>query len=139
MSESLRSGAVAELAGVNIETLRYYERRKLLACPPRTESGYRLYTSEAVRQVRFIKKAQLLGFTLEEIRDLIGLSHAAPAPCREVRDLVDRKIAFIDEKIRQLQSMQKALRTLSAGCPGSGKKIDCPILDSLEGIKEPEQ
>lgn len=131
MKEGLSSGQVARKAGVNIETLRYYERRRLLPLPPRTEGGYRVYPPEAVRQVRFIKRAQGLGFTLEEIQELLRLSQAGTGRCRDVRERVQQKIASIDEKVRQLQHMRAALTTLASTCSGS-MAPECPILDELE-------
>jgi MerR family mercuric resistance operon transcriptional regulator len=132
MREALRIGEAAREAGVNIQTLRYYERRKLLPRPDRTETGYRLFSSEAVRHVRFIKKAQALGFSLEEIRDLIAVSRGDETTCADVRGFVRKKLAAIDERIRQLRAIRKALQTLTDACPGSGKRLECPILSSLE-------
>lgn len=131
MDGTLRSGDVARLAGVNIETLRYYERRSLLGKPPRTAGGFRKYAPEAVRRVRFIKRAQSLGFMLEEVRELIGLGKGTLATCEDVCTFAEQKINSIDEKIRQLQAMKRALRTLVDGCPGKGPKIECRIIESL--------
>ena len=129
---ALRTGDLARLAGVNSQTLRYYERRKLLSKPNRTEAGYRLYDDEAVRRIRFIKKAQYLGFTLEEILDLLTLRADPDTPCIEVRNRAVRKIDRVGDKIRELQRIKRALTKVAAQCTGRGPVSDCPILEALE-------
>ncbi len=129
---ALRSGDLARLAGVNTQTLRYYERRKLLPKPRRTDAGYRLYDDDAVRRIRFIKKAQYLGFTLEEILDLLTLRANPDTPCIEVRDRAVTKIDEVADKIRDLQRIKRALTKVAAQCTGQGPVSDCPILDVLE-------
>ena len=129
---SLRIGDLARLAGVNSQTLRYYERRKLLPKPKRTEAGYRLYDDDAVRRIRFIKKAQVLGFSLEEILDLLTLRADPDTPCIEVRDRATTKIDEVADKIRELQRIKRALTNVAAQCTGRGPVSDCPILEVLE-------
>ena len=127
----MKIGEAAREAGVNLDTLRYYERRGLLPEPPRRPSGYRVFDDGTVRRVRFIKRAQELGFTLNEIRDLMELRLAPEASCRDVRDKAAAKIASIAAKIQQLRSMREALEGLTAACSGRGSVEECPILASL--------
>jgi MerR family copper efflux transcriptional regulator len=129
---SLRIGDVAERAGVNLQTIRYYERQGLLPRPPRLASGYRVFPDAAVRQVRFIKRAQELGFSLAEIRDLLSLRASEGADAHEVHRRAKAKIAHIEDKIRSLLAMKHALATLADRCPGCGPLSDCPILDALD-------
>src|SRR5579885_757236 len=129
---SLRIGDVAERAGVKLQTIRYYEREGLLPRAPRLASGYRVFPDAAVRQVRFIKRAQELGFSLGEIRDLLSLRASAGANARDVHSRARAKIADIEDKIRSLQAMKDALSTLAGRCHGCGPLSDCPILDALD-------
>lgn len=129
----LKRGELAQQAGVNIETLRFYERQRLLPEPPRSESNYRLYPADAVRRVRFIKRAQELGFSLSEIEELLSLRASPKAKCADVRGRAETKIADIDEKIRSLQTMKKALNNLVAQCSGQQAATQCPILDAMDG------
>ena len=132
MAASLKIGEVATRAGVGVETLRYYERRGLLAEPKRTSKGYRSYEPEAVRLVRFIKRAQELGFTLEEIKELIALRDGA-GTCREAREAASVKLEDIKDKIESLRSMQRALEELVRTCSGGAKTTrQCPILEAME-------
>jgi MerR family transcriptional regulator, copper efflux regulator len=128
----LTIGQVAEQANVHIETLRYYERRGLVARPPRSASNYRLYPEDVVRRVRFIKRAQGLGFSLNDIEELLSLRAAPEAGCAEVRACAEAKMKDIDVKIGALTAMKNALSTLVAECSGEGPLSDCPILESLE-------
>jgi MerR family mercuric resistance operon transcriptional regulator len=126
-------GEAANRAGVNIETLRYYERRGLVPPPPRSHSNYRLYPSDTVRLVRFVKRAQDLGFTLSEIKELLAFrGNAAESTCGDVRDQALGKMRDIDDKLRALQAMRGALSELVGRCPGQGPVGGCPILESLE-------
>jgi MerR family mercuric resistance operon transcriptional regulator len=126
----LKVGEVARRGGVNLQTIRYYEREGLLAKPPRLPSGYRMFPESAVLRVRFIKRAQELGFSLREIRELLALPGNAGA--QEVRNRTNAKIADIEEKIRSLHAMKDALSSLAQKCPGCGPLSECPILDALE-------
>jgi Hg(II)-responsive transcriptional regulator len=132
----MRIGDVSAKAGVNIQTLRYYERRGLLPEPARGSSGYRLYDPETVRLVRFIKRAQELGFTLREIEELIELRQS-PRRGGEVRALAATKVEDIERRIRQLKAMRKALGGLVAACDCDGGTLACPIIEALDDPVEP--
>jgi MerR family mercuric resistance operon transcriptional regulator len=129
---SLTIGRLAKQAGVNLETVRYYERRGLLPRPPRSESGYRLFPEEAAGRLRFIRRAQELGFSLAEIRDLLSLRVSRTAKRTDVRRRAEAKIADIDARIRSLHSMKRALHKLTRVCAGCGPIAECPILESLD-------
>ena len=129
---SLKIGEVAERGGVNLQTIRYYEREGLLPEPPRLASGYRIFPKGAVRRVRFIKRAQELGFSLAEIRDLLSLREHADAGAQQMCERAKAKIADIEEKIRTLRAMKNALNRLAERCPGCGPLSDCPIVDALD-------
>ena len=128
----LTVGEVAKRAAVHIETLRYYERRGLVARPPRSMSNYRLYPEETVRRVQFIKRAQPLGFSLKEITELLSLRAEPVTPCADVRERALAKIYDIEDKMRTLQAMKTVLVQLVAACSGRGAASDCPILASLD-------
>ncbi len=130
--KALTIGRLAKEAGVNLETVRYYERRGLLSKPPRSASGYRLFPVEAARRLRFIRRAQELGFSLEEIRELLSLRVSETAKNAQVRRKAEAKIADIDSKIKCLDSMKKTLRKLTNACEGCGPVARCPILESLD-------
>jgi len=125
----------AKQAGVNAQTLRYYERRGLLPKPPRRGSGYREYPADAVRVVRFIKRAQELGFSLDEVEELVRLRGVRRGERQKVRAIAERKIADIDQKIAHLQSMREALERLVASCHHGGA-ADCPIIEALNDPAE---
>lgn len=108
---SLKIGEVARLAGVGVETLRFYERSGLLNQPARSEGGYRLYDAKALKTLKFIKRAQSLGFTLEEIKRIIAESRAGQRPCAEVREIVRRRLAELDEQMAQIRRYRNALAT----------------------------
>lgn len=131
--ETLRTGEVAAQAGVNVETLRFYERRGLLKDPRRrSSSGYREYPPEAVRVVRFIKRAQELGFTLREIEELLRLRESQGASCADVRAAARSKLDDIDRKIRSLHAIKRALAVLVKSCSSDGSTRECPILEALD-------
>ncbi len=129
---ALTIGRLAKEAGVNLETVRYYERRGLLPRPPRSPSGYRLFPDEAAGRLRFIRRAQELGFSLAEIRELLSLRVSATVERTDVRRRAEAKIADIDAKIRSLESMKRTLRKLTKACAGCGPVSECPILESLD-------
>lgn len=129
---TLRSGEVAKEAGINVETLRYYERRGILSQPEREPSGYRVYTRETVRVVRFIKRAQQLGFTLDECEELLLLRNDDSRACAEVRDAAQAKIDDIEAKLRDLRRVKHALAALVKTCTGDASTRECPILDALD-------
>jgi Zn(II)-responsive transcriptional regulator len=130
---TLSTGQLARQAGVNPQSLRYYERLGLLPPPPRSETGYRLYPQSAVRRLRFIQRAKGLGFTLAEIEDLLSLRVEKGTSCAVVRAQAEVKIADIEGKLRELKQMKSALSKLAAACSGKGPTSQCPILDALEG------
>jgi MerR family mercuric resistance operon transcriptional regulator len=129
---ALTIGRLARLGGVNLETTRYYEREGLLQEPPRTPAGYRLFPCETVRRLRFIKRAQELGFSLGEIRELLALRMKPGTRREHIRARAQAKIADIEQKIQTLTSMKKTLRNLIERCDGCGSLSDCPILESLD-------
>jgi Hg(II)-responsive transcriptional regulator len=121
----------AEQAGVNVQTLRYYERRGLLPRPPRRASGYREFSTDTVRIVRFVKRAQDLGFSLDEVEELLRLQRNAKGNRRRIRSVAERRIGEIDQKIVELERMRRALRTLVDSCH-DGRVLDCPIIEALD-------
>lgn len=130
--DTLRTGEVAARAGVNIQTLRYYERRGLIPEPERRASGYREYPPDAVRIIRFIKRAQELGFTLSEIEELLRIRGDQTASCAEVRASAKAKIDDIELKVRNLRAMKRALGILVSSCTSDGSARECPILEALD-------
>lgn len=131
MPHSLTIGKLSKQADVSIDSIRFYERRGLLAEPARTESNYRVYPLEAASRLRFIKKAQKLGFSLGEIQDLLDLSHDPSASKADVKNKAMEKIADIKSKIQDLSRMLKALEQLDESCDGHGSVVGCPILKAL--------
>ncbi len=132
--EHLKTGELAKRAGVNVETLRFYERKGLLPEPPRRESGYREYPEESVTRIRFIKRAQELGFSLDEVHELLALRVKAETPCAGIKDFAAKKIQDVQRKIADLKAIERALTKLTAACPGQGSVSDgCPILENLDG------
>ena len=136
MIPNLTIGAVAKRAGVNIQTVFYYERRGILAPADRTPSGYRLYEETAVDALRFIKNAQSLGFSLDEIKRLMGLRVRRPGVALAVRRKAQSRLEVIRGKIAKLRSMEKALQGLIRSCVRRVSTSECPILDSFEKTEE---
>jgi Zn(II)-responsive transcriptional regulator len=129
--EGISTAEAAKRGGVGVETIRYYERHGLMPKAPRTHSGYRIFTEDAVMRLRFIKHAQELGFSLKEIKDLLGLRIKPGSSCADVRRRAEAKIAEVDEKIRQLQAMRGALSRLARACSGQGPVSSCTIIQAL--------
>jgi MerR family copper efflux transcriptional regulator len=128
----LTRGELAKQSGVNRETVRYYERSGLLPEPQLNESGYWLFTQAAAERIRFIKRAQAVGFSLEQIRALLDLQITPASTCGDVRGMVESRIAEVDEKIRQLTAMRDSLVELLAECPGGERPLEeCPVLESF--------
>ncbi|RMG66911.1 MAG: Zn(2+)-responsive transcriptional regulator [Calditrichaeota bacterium] len=125
-------GKLAARAGVNIDTIRFYERQGLMPEPRRRESGYRLYSDEDLKRLRFILRAKELGFTLREIRDLLELRVDGETGCEDVRRQAEAKIALIDQKIARLRQVREALSRLAQACRASSPAGECPILHYLE-------
>lgn len=130
--ERLTIGRLARLAGVNLETIRYYERRGLLPKPARTEAGYRQFTSDSARRLRFIRRAQELGFSLEEISDLLSLAVAPEQNRATIRAQAKAKIEDINRKIAGLHAMRHTLDELVTRCEQCGTSVECPIVASLD-------
>ena len=131
MQQSISIGKLAKLSQVTIDSIRFYERRGLIAEPNRSESNYRRYPLEAVRRLRFIKKAQRLGFSLDEIKDLLNLHHDPKTSKADVKARTESKISDIKGKIQDLTKMLKALEQLNKLCDGHGPIDECPILEAL--------
>jgi MerR family mercuric resistance operon transcriptional regulator len=129
---TLSIGRLAKETGLSVETIRFYERQRLIDSPPRKESGYRQYNSEDVRRLRFIQEAKALGFSLKEIGELLSLRLDSDATCREARAKAQERLLDIEEKMRRLKRMQGALRKLVQQCPGQGPVSECPILEALD-------
>jgi MerR family copper efflux transcriptional regulator len=125
-------GALAEAAGVGVETIRFYEREGLLPEPLRSSSGYRLYDADAVRRVRFIRRAKALGFTLSETGELLELRVTDPLSCDDVAARARRKIAVIEERIGELNRISGVLHELVQACADRDATRECPILDALD-------
>ena len=132
---SLTIGQVAKQAGVGVETLRFYEREGLIAEPERLPSGYRQYPPEAVRRVRFIRRAKELGFTLKEIQELLDLRVDPGSTCRDIRSRAEAKIVDIDQRIASLERMRCALSRLAGRCLGAGPTSECPILEEIDRVE----
>jgi MerR family copper efflux transcriptional regulator len=128
-------GRIARAAGASVETIRFYEREGLLEHPARSASGYRNYPPAAVVRLRFIRQAKELGFSLNEIRELLALRVVPGKSCSNVRARTERKIADIDQRIAALKRMKTALAKLATACSGRGPTSKCPILDALESEK----
>ncbi len=128
---SLTIGAVAKRVGVAIDTIRYYEREGLLPEPQRRASGYRSYGAGTIAQLRFIRRAKELGFTLEEIRELLALSADRQRGVKAVKQRAEKRLAAIEQRIAELQRVRDGLAELVASCPGHGAPEHCPILRAL--------
>ena len=124
-------GAVARGAGVGIDTIRYYEREGLMPAPRRRDSGYRDYDRGAVERLRFIRRAKALGFTLEDIRQMLALSADHERGVRNVKKRAQARLGEVEQRIRELQRVRRGLKRLVDACPGRGDPGDCPILGAL--------
>jgi len=131
-TKQLTIGRLAKQAGVNLETVRFYERRGLLPKAPRTTSGYRLFPADAARRLRFIRRAQELGFSLTEIGELLSLRVSRRITSADIRTRAESKISDIEAKMKSLESMKKTLRRLTRVCDGCPPVAECPILESLD-------
>jgi Cu(I)-responsive transcriptional regulator len=129
--DSMGIGTLAKRAGVGIDTVRYYERNGLLTPRARLASGYRRYGELEVSRLRFIRRAQALGFTLKEVRELLALS--AQRDVARVKRSAQAKLDDVNERIAALEKVRDGLATLIAACPGHGRAADCPILKTLGG------
>lgn len=133
--ESIGIGALAKRAGVRIDTVRYYERNGLLYPGSRLQSGYRRYGPTEVARLRFIRRAQALGFSLKEVRELLALSSLRDVA--RVKRTAQRKLADVEHRLAELERMRRGLATLIDACPGHGHAADCPILQALGKEEQP--
>ncbi len=133
---ALTIGTVARRAGIGVETVRFYERRGLLRRPARPGTGFRTYPEESVARLQFIRQAQVLGFTLKEIGDLLALRVAPGTDCAAVRTRAAAKLADVEGRLAELGRIRRALAKLVAACPGSGAVTTCTILGSLAEAAE---
>jgi MerR family copper efflux transcriptional regulator len=129
--QTVTIGKLAKDIGIGAGALRYYERLGLLPPASRTASGYRMYGADAATRLRFIRRAQALGFSLEEIAELLALSDNPRARAREVKRVTQAKIADLEQRIADLKRMKRGLATLEARCSGHGSSGACPILAAL--------
>ncbi|MCR9210884.1 MAG: heavy metal-responsive transcriptional regulator [bacterium] len=128
----MKIGEVAKRSDVGIETIRYYEREGLLAEPKRRPSGYRQYDESVVARLQFIRRTKELGFTLAEIKELLGLWFDANTRCEHVRHRAEQKVIDIEDKIRSLQKMRRTLRKVISECKARDSIGDCPLLDGID-------
>lgn len=130
---SLSISEVATQSNVNKETVRYYEKRGLISAPPRTEAGYRMYPTESVERIKFIKRAQKLGFTLDEIKKIVSISEDEPnLNSNEVLEFSIQKIQEIETQIQDLEIIKSSLKDLVAQCQNSKQSLcRCPIIENL--------
>lgn len=134
----MQIGTLANEAGVGVETIRFYERKGLIARPPRPrDGGFRSYPSETVDRIRFIRHAQELGFSLKEAGELLSLRADPSTECTDVREQARVKLEEVNQKVAHLQKIAAALRDLIAACPGKGALQECSILTALS-IQENE-
>lgn len=136
--DMLTIGRVAREAGVGVETVRFYERKGLVEQPRKPAySGFRLYSADAVRRIRFIRQAQQIGFSLREIQDLLSLRADPSADCGAVQRKATAKVEDIDRKIGELEKVRAALQEVIAACPGRGALRAWTILEALEAVDRP--
>lgn len=128
---NFRSGEISKLCNVNKETLRYYERKGLIADPVRSDAGYRLYPEDTINRIKFIKRIQELGFTLSEIDKLLGVVDKDDVRCADMNDFVVKKLEDVQVKIRDLQRIETMLKDLNDRCPSEKAIHDCPIIEAL--------
>jgi MerR family copper efflux transcriptional regulator len=133
---TLSIGKVARGSGVAIDTIRFYEREGLLPEPLRRASGYRTYDSSAVQRLRFIRRAKNLGFSLDEIRELLALSQDREHGVEAVKQRATARLADLDRRVRELNRIRRGLRELVDACPGHGVPEQCPILRALGDIRD---
>ncbi len=124
----------ARKAGVGVETIRFYERKGLIAQPPKpTFGGYRVYPAETIERIKFIREGQELGFSLREIDELLSLRADPSSDCGDVRERAQRKLGEVNDKIAQLERIRTGLERVIAACPGEGALRACSIMAAIEG------
>lgn len=131
--QQLTISRLAEESGVNLQTVRYYERQGLVVPTARTHAGYRIFQPETARRIRFIKRAQELGFSLTEIKELLSLRVDAHTTRADIRKRAQAKLADVEQKIHHLEAIRASLSRLTTSCRGCGPLGDCPILKNLDG------
>jgi len=124
-------GQVAQLTGLKVPTIRFYEAEGLVPAPPRTQSGRRLYTDAAVRRLAFIRRARALGFELDDIRSLLDLTDAPERPCADADQIARRHLATVDARIAQLEQLRAELARVSRACAGGRPIADCRVIEAL--------
>ena len=129
----MKIGELASRCDVNIDTVRYYERQGLLPPAQRSASGYRSYGSDDVARLQFVRRAKELGFTLDEIRELLRLNEAVGADRAEVRALAERRLEDVESRLRELERIRAVLAELVTRCSGHGSVAGCPIIDAVVG------
>lgn len=134
--EVLTRGALAAQTGCNIETIRYYEQIGMLPPPPRSQGGHRLYGKEIVKRLNFVLRSRDLGFTLEEIRELLRVVDGGNYTCAQVEELAHEHVRDIRQKIADLKKLKAVLERMALQCSG-GKVPDCPIIDALFEARTP--
>ena len=130
LEEPLQIGALSERTGVNIETIRYYERIGLLTAPPRTTGGYRRYDIEGVRRLSFIRRLRELGFGLDAVRAMLDLAETKRTSCNAVRGLASKHLTEVQSKMKDLRRMERVLKEMIASCD-RGVTPECPIIEAL--------
>lgn len=136
--DALKIGEVAARAGVPTATVRYYERRRLIAPSTRTPSGYRQYDADAARRLRFIKHAQGLGFSLDEIQAMLDLRAGDPAACARVQVIAQEKVRVVRQRLNELQRLERTLQGVLTACATHEGAAPCPVLAALdEGATAP--
>jgi MerR family mercuric resistance operon transcriptional regulator len=127
----MRIGELADQSGVNLETIRYYERIGLIPSPPRTAAGYRQYRTDHLRRLVFLRRSRQLGFSIREVKDLLSLASQPNRPCQDVTRMASAHVVSVKAKIQELQRLKRALETLVRACPGKMCIADCGILEAL--------
>ena len=125
-------GQVAKQAGVTVETIRFYEKQKLIVAPQRSDAGYRQYPPDTIKRVRFIQHAKEAGFTLKDIGELLALRQEPGTSCTDIKLRTSQKLEEVDHKIRDLERIRDALRRMIMKCSGQGTLSQCPILEELK-------
>ena len=136
MERTFLTSQIAKKADVNVETIRFYEKKGLIPEPLRTAAGYRQYPEETINRIQFIKNSQKLGFTLKEIHELLSITLITNKQCQQVKGEIDHKLMEVKEKIKKLQEISNALKSLRTKCDEGGVEGECPILNFLYGGKK---
>lgn len=134
MMEPMTIGQLAAAAGVNVETVRYYQRRELLAQPERPTGGIGRYPTSALTRLRFIKRSQSLGFSLDDVQALLSLDDGRS--CTAARSIGEHKLADVRQRIQTLRALEAALQKLVSQCSASNRKISCPLIEALMRSEE---